>query len=386
MNIPFNVPYLTGREGQELNKVLRSERLCGNGGETAGSQRALSNIVGSPRTLLTNSCTAALEMCALLVDLKSGDEVIMPSFTFVSTANAVALRGAVPVFVDIRGDTFNLDETLIEAAITERTRAIMVVHYAGVSCEMDAILEIAQRYRLVVIEDAAQGMFAYYRGRHLGSIGDLSAFSFHETKNIQSGEGGALCVNNESFSARAEILWEKGTNRSQFLKGVVDKYTWVDIGSSFLPSELTAVMLRAQLEHGEEITKKRLYVWNRYHNALQEVERLGRLRRPVVPVHCQHNAHMYPVLLPDTVSQDFFLEELRRVDVHAVFHYVPLHSSPAGRRFGRPSGALPVTNDVFSRLVRLPLWAGMTDEHVDYVCENVQGAARRAAEMRGSGS
>lgn len=378
MNIPFNKPYLTNAEMQAVDTVLHSDRLCGNGAQTAACHQLLADIVTTKRALLTNSCTAALEMCALLADLQSGDEVIMPSFTFVSTANAIVLRGAVPVFVDIRPDTFNLDERLIEEAITDKTRAIMVVHYAGVSCEMDEVLKIAARHDLFVLEDAAQGMFAYYRGRHLGSMGDMSAFSFHETKNIQSGEGGALCVNNEKFMERAEILWEKGTNRSQFLRGVVDKYTWVDVGSSFLPSEITAAILNVQLQHGEEITHRRLSIWQRYHEAFSELEMEGLLRRPVVPQHCKHNAHMYPVLLPDSQSQDRFLAGLRERGVDAVFHYVPLHSSPAGKRLGKVSGDLPVTADVFSRLVRLPLWAGMSDSEVDYVSDQVALVSRDA--------
>lgn len=384
MNVPFNRPYLVGNEMQAVNAVLKSDRLCGNGFQSSKSHDLLKRIVGSDQTLLTNSCTAALEMCALLADLQPGDEVIMPSFTFVSTANAVVLRGAVPVFVDIRTDTFNIDERLIESAITERTRAIMVVHYGGVSCEMDEINAIARRRGLLVIEDAAQGMFAYYRGRHLGSLGDMSAFSFHETKNIQSGEGGALCVNNERFNARAEILWEKGTNRSQFLKGVVDKYTWVDVGSSFLPSEITAAFLNVQLQHGEEITRLRLSIWQRYHDAFKDLELEGALRRPMVPGHCTHNAHLYPVLLPDGEKQDRFLALLREKGVNAVFHYVPLHSAPAGKHFGREAGPLSVTVDTFNRLVRLPLWAGMSNGEVGYVCEQVCSVARLLASDGGA--
>lgn len=380
MKIPFNKPYLAGPESAALQDVLSSDRLCGNGGHTHACHSRINTLVGSDRALLTNSCTAALEMAAILANLQPGDEVIMPSFTFVSTANAVVLRGAVPVFVDIRADTFNIDETLVEAAITGRTRAIMVVHYAGVGCEMDVIMEIARRHDLLVLEDAAQGMFAYYRGRHLGSHGHLSAFSFHETKNIQCGEGGALCVNDRKFSERAEIIWEKGTNRTQFLRGMVDKYTWVDVGSSFLPSELAAAVLNVQLEHGADITSRRLSIWNRYHAAFESAENEGLMRRPVVPEHCQHNAHMYPVLLPDGESQTRFIEILGKHGIQAVFHYVPLHSSPAGRKFGRADGTLEVTDDVFARLARLPLWAGMSDDEVDQVCRYTNVAASSVAD------
>lgn len=374
-SIPFNKPYVTGKEQDAIAQVFANGKFCGNGSETQASQALLKEIVSTSRALLTQSCTAALEMSAILADLEPGDEVIMPSFTFVSTANAVVLRGAVPVFVDIRPDTFNLDESLIEEAITERTKAIMVVHYAGVGCEMDKITAIAKKHGLLVLEDAAQCMFAYYKGQHLGGIGDLGAFSFHETKNIQSGEGGALTVNNEALASRAEIIWEKGTNRSQFMRGVVDKYTWVDVGSSFLPGEITAAFLRVQLEAGQDITRQRLDVWHRYHAELEVLDEAGALRRPRIPEHCEHNAHMYEVLLPDGERQDRFLAGLRERGVHAVFHYVPLHTAPAGQRFGRAVGDLEVTNDTFSRLVRLPMWAGMNDQEVSHVIESVHSVA-----------
>ena len=375
VQVPFNKPYQTGTEQDAVAQVFGSEKFCGNGNETRAAQALLREIIATPHALLTQSCTAALEMSAILADLDPGDEVIMPSFTFVSTANAVVLRGAVPVFVDIRPDTFNIDDSLIEEAITGRTRAIMVVHYAGVGCEMDAIKAIAEKHGLLVLEDAAQCMFSYYKGQHLGGIGDLGAFSFHETKNIQSGEGGALVVNNEALAPRAEIIWEKGTNRSQFMRGIVDKYTWVDMGSSFLPGEITAAFLRVQLEAGEEITRKRLAIWNRYHAELESLDTAGSLRRPRIPAHCEHNAHMYEVLLPDGERQDRFLDGLRQYGVQAVFHYVPLHSAPAGKRFGRAVGELDVTNDTFSRLVRLPLWAGMSEQEVSHVIESVHSVA-----------
>src|SRR5690606_24368269 len=316
----------------------------------------LEEQIGCRKALLTHSCTAALEMSALLLDLRPGDEVIMPSFTFVSTANAFVLRGAVPVFVDVRPDTLNLDENLVEAAITPRTRAICVVHYAGVSCEMDAIAVIAARHGLPVIEDAAQGIFSTYKGRALGGIGAFGALSFHETKNVISGEGGALLVNDPAYVERAEIIREKGTNRSKFFRGQVDKYTWVDVGSSYLPGEIIAAFLAAQLEQGEEITRMRLALWERYHAWAGEFEERGLARRPVIPEHCQHNAHMYYLLLPGIEQRTAFIEEMKTHGVGAVFHYIPLHSSPAGRRFGRASGRLAVTDDVSARLVRLPLY------------------------------
>jgi dTDP-4-amino-4,6-dideoxygalactose transaminase len=297
-------------------------------------------------------------MCALLIDLRPGDEVIMPSFTFVSTANAFVLRGATPVFVDIRPDTMNIDETLIEAAITPRTRAIVAVHYGGVACDMDAIVAVARRHGLVVIEDAAQGLLASYKGRPLGSLGDLAAISFHETKNIQCGEGGALIMNSARWAEGAEILWEKGTDRSKFMRGQVDKYTWVALGSSFLPGELTAAFLWAQLEAAEAITAERLALWRAYESAAAPLRAAG-LGLPHVPPDCAHNAHLFRMMLPPRVSRADVLADLNQRGINAVFHYVPLHSSPAGRRFGRAAGAMTVTDDRSARLVRLPLWVGM---------------------------
>lgn len=355
-SIPFNKPYMTGRELEYIAQAHATGHLSGDGAFTRRCHTWLEQRTGANKALLTHSCTAALEMAALLLDLAPGDEVILPSFTFVSTANAFVLRGAVPAFVDIRPDTLNLDETLIEAAITPRTKAICVVHYAGVGCEMDAIMAIAERHGLAVIEDAAQGILSTYKGRPLGSIGQLAALSFHETKNVISGEGGALLINDERCVERAEILREKGTNRSKFFRGQVDKYTWVDVGSSYLPSEILAAFLAAQLEHADEITERRLAIWNTYHEAFADLETQARLRRPIVPSHCTHNAHMYYLLLPDLVARTAFIDHLKRAGIGAVFHYIPLHSSPAGRRYGRAATPMTVTDNVSERLVRLPLW------------------------------
>jgi len=360
--IPFNRPYMTGRELDYIAEAHAHGHLAGDGIFTKRCHAWLERTTGAKRALLTHSCTAALEMAALLLDLEPGDEVIMPSFTFVSTANAFALRGAVPVFVDIRADTLNIDETLIEAAITPRTRAICVVHYAGVGCEMDAIEAIAARHGIAVVEDAAQGILATYRERPLGAIGAFGALSFHETKNIIAGEGGALLVNDPRFVERAEIIREKGTNRSQFFRGQVDKYTWVDVGSSYLPSEILAAFLAAQIEQAEAITARRLALWNRYHEALASLEAAGRLRRPIVPAHCSHNAHMYYVLLDDLDARTRFIASLKSKDIHPVFHYIPLHSAPAGRRYARTSGDLAVTDTTSERLVRLPLWLADLDQ------------------------
>ena len=312
--------------------------------------------------MLTHSCTAALEMAALLLDIEPGDEIIMPSYTFVSTANAFVLRGGVPVFVDIREDTLNLDERLIEEAITPRTKAIVPVHYAGVACEMDTIMEIARRHGLKVVEDAAQGVMSTYKGRALGSIGDLGAYSFHETKNVISGEGGALLVNDPDMALRAEIIREKGTDRSRFFRGEVDKYTWQEVGSSFLPGELIAAFLWAQLEEADQITRDRLEKWRQYDVMLKPLSDKGGLRRPIVPADCVHNAHMYYVILSDDVDRQAVLDAFRAEEIRSVFHYVPLHSSPAGRRYGRVSGNLRNTNRLSERLVRLPMWVGLTQE------------------------
>lgn len=359
--IQFNRPYMTGKELYYIAEAKFGNMLAGDGPFTKRCHRWIEEKTGCAKALLTHSCTAALEMSALLLDIKPGDEVIMPSYTFVSTANAFVLRGGVPVFVDIREDTLNLDERLIEAAITSRTKAIVPVHYAGVACEMDAIMQIARRHGLKVVEDAAQGVMSSYKGRALGSIGDLGAFSFHETKNVISGEGGALLVNDPQLALRAEIIREKGTDRSRFFRGEVDKYTWQEVGSSFLPGELIAAFLWAQLEEAQAITNLRLASWERYHAALAPLEAQGVLRRPVIPESCQHNAHMYYVLLAPEIDRQAVLTELKRYEIYSVFHYVPLHSSPAGQRYGRVHGELANTNSLAERLIRLPLWVGLTE-------------------------
>jgi dTDP-4-amino-4,6-dideoxygalactose transaminase len=366
MKTPFNKPHMTGKELWYVAQAHANGHLAGDGAFTRRCAGWLEQRIGCRRALLTHSCTAALEMAALLIDIRPGDEVIMPSYTFVSTANAFVLRGAVPVFVDIRPDTLNIDEKRIEAAITSRTRAIVPVHYAGVACEMDAIMDIAARHDLVVIEDAAQGILSTYKGRPLGSIGHMAALSFHETKNIISGEGGALLVNDARFVERAEIIREKGTNRSQFFRGQVDKYTWVDIGSSYLPGEILAAFLWGQMEEADAITRRRLDLWASYHHWFAATERAGRVRRPIVPPDCRHNAHMYYLLLPDAASRTAFIACLETVDIHCVFHYVPLHTSPMGRRVGRSAGSMQHTEALSERLVRLPLWVGL-EEYMPFV-------------------
>lgn len=367
MRVPFNKPYMTGKELWYIAQAHTNSHLAGDGVFTRQCSEWLEQHIGCCKALLTHSCTAALEMAAMLADLGPGDEVIMPSYTFVSTANAFVLRGAVPVFVDVRPDTLNIDETKIEAAITPRTRAIVPVHYAGVACEMDTIMAIACRHGLKVVEDAAQGVMSTYKGRALGSIGDLGAYSFHETKNVISGEGGALLVNDPDLALRAEIIREKGTDRSRFFRGEVDKYTWQEVGSSFLPGELTAAFLWAQLEEAKRITGERLAIWARYHEALEGLEAKGLLQRPRVPVDCQHNAHMYYALLAPDIDRQAVLSELKSHDIYAVFHYVPLHSSPAGERYGRVAGSMRVTNNISGCLIRLPLWVGLTIEQQERV-------------------
>jgi len=367
MTIPFNKPYMTGKELWYISQAHAKGHLAGDGGYTKLCNQWIEQRTGTHKAMLTHSCTAGLEMAALLAEVQPGDEVIMPSYTFVSTANAFVLRGAVPVFVDVRADTLNLDEKLIEAAITPRTRAIVPVHYAGVACEMDAIMDISRRHNLLVIEDAAQGVMSSYKGRPLGSIGDLAAVSFHETKNVISGEGGALLVNNPRFAERAEIIREKGTNRSLFFRGQVDKYTWVDVGSSYLPGEIIAAFLWAQMEEVDAITRRRLSMWGTYHQWFAEAERAGKLRRPVVPGHCLHNAHMYYVLLPDLDARTAVIARLKALGVHSVFHYIPLHSAPAGRKYARAHGELPVTEEISDRLLRLPMWVGLEDRQTEVI-------------------
>lgn len=357
--IPFSRASISSLEEKYVSESLRSGHLCGDGPFTKKCHAWLEKNVETPKALLTHSCTAALEMSALLADLKPGDEVIMPSFTFVSTANCIVLRGATPVFVDIRKDTLNIDETKIESAITPKTKAIMVVHYAGVACAMDQILEIAKKHKLLVFEDAAQAMNAKYKGRFLGTIGDLGSLSFHDTKNIVAGEAGALLVNSQQFIKRAEILREKGTNRSQFFRGEVDKYSWMDMGSSFLPSDLLAALLLAQLERIDEITKKRFEIWKKYYSAFESFETKGIVSRPVIPKECEHNAHIFYLLMKNLEARTQALEVLKTKGIGATFHYVPLHSAPAGKKFGRVHGDLSITDSVSERILRLPLWPDM---------------------------
>ncbi|NBU64190.1 MAG: dTDP-4-amino-4,6-dideoxygalactose transaminase [Chloroflexia bacterium] len=371
MKVPFNSPYMTGQELDYIAQAYNLHKLSGNGQFTQHCHKILQQQVGSQKVLLTHSCTAALEMASILCDLQPGDEVIMPSFTFVSTANAVVLRNAIPVFVDIRPDTLNIDETLIEAAITPRTKAICVVHYAGVACEMDTIMDIATRHNLFVIEDAAQGYESYYKGRPLGSIGHFAAMSFHETKNVISGEGGALFVNDPKYVELSEIIWEKGTDRSQFFRGIVDKYTWQHVGSSFLPSELIAAFLLAQLENGLTITQSRLATWEAYHAAFADLAKAEFLRQPVVPFECQHNAHMYYVILPTADIRNELLEALKEININAIFHYIPLHSSPAGMRYGRVHGRMDNTDSLSGRLLRMPMYNYIDDAKLHHVIESV---------------
>ena len=374
MAIPFNKPYMTGKELWYVSQAHAKGHLAGDGAFAKQCSSWLEQRTGSRSALLTHSCTAALEMAAMLVDTQPGDEIIMPSYTFVSTANAFVLRGGVPVFVDIRPDTLNIDETKIEAAITPRTKAICPVHYAGVACEMDKIMAIAANHNLLVIEDAAQGVMSSYKGRPLGSIGHLGALSFHETKNIISGEGGALLVNDARFVERAEIIREKGTNRSQFFRGQVDKYTWVDTGSSYLPGEIIAAFLWAQMEEADAITKRRLDLWAHYHQMFVALEKAGKVRRPIVPRECVHNAHMYYLLLPSLEKRTAFLDQLKARQILSVFHYVPLHSSPMGQKIGRAVGDMSNTVNLSERLVRLPLWLGLEDQ-LAFVIQEVIAAA-----------
>ena len=356
--IPFNKPYLTENEFENIGKAHKQGQLAGDGAFTKLCHAWLEENTGCLKGLLTHSCTAALEMSAILIDISPGDEVIMPSYTFVSTANAFALRGAIPVFADIRQDTLNIDENLIESLITPRTKAIVPVHYAGVSCEMDKILEIAKKYGLFVIEDSAQGICSSFKGTALGKLGQIGCLSFHETKNIHSGEGGAILINDESLIERAEIIREKGTDRSRFFRGQVDKYTWIDLGSSYLPGELSAAFLAAQLEHAEEITQKRLDIWNKYHEIFQDLEKTEKVRRPIIPEECEHNGHIYYLLLDKRYNRDSVLKKMNELGVNAVFHYQPLHCSPAGKKYGKHSSPLPVTYDISERIIRLPMWIG----------------------------
>ncbi len=370
--IPFNKPFIVGKEFDYISQAVSNGQLAGNGEFTRRCNRWLEEHFNARKVMLTHSCTAALEMAAILTGVGPGDEFILPSYTFVSTANAFVLRGAAPVFIDIRPDTMNLDETLIEAAITPRTKVIVAVHYAGVGCDMDAIMDIARRHGLLVVEDAAQGVCATYKGRFLGTIGHLGCYSFHETKNFISGEGGALVINDERFLERAEIVLEKGTNRSQFFRGAVDKYTWVDIGSSYVPSEIIAAFLYAQLEESAAITARRMAIWRTYHGLLEPLEKAGRLRRPVTPVECGHNAHMYYILLAGLDERTRLIDWLKAHQVEPVFHYVPLHNSPAGKRFRVGDGPLPRTVGFSERLLRLPCFYNLTGADVHWIVDLIR--------------
>lgn len=370
--IRFNVPPFTGKEMDYIKQAVEAQKICGDGEFTKKDNQWMEERFGAKKVLLTTSCTHATELAALLADIKPGDEVIMPSFTFVSTADAFVLRGAVPVFVDIRPDTMNIDETKIEAAITEKTKAIVPVHYAGVACEMDTIMDIAKRHNLVVIEDAAQGVMSKYKGQALGTIGEFGCYSFHETKNYSMGEGGAIIIKNEKDIERAEIFREKGTNRSKFFRGQIDKYTWVDYGSSYLPSELNAAYLYAQLEKADEIFDDRMSSWNRYYENLKELAEQGHIELPTIPADCEHNAHMFYLKAKDLEERTALIDFLKSKDILAVFHYIPLHTAPAGQAYGRFHGEDKYTTKESERLMRLPLYYGLKPEQVDYISEQVK--------------
>jgi dTDP-4-amino-4,6-dideoxygalactose transaminase len=363
--IYFNKPYMTGKELYYIAEAHFIGKLAGDGPFTKRCHTWLEKNLCCNKTLLTNSCTAALEMAALLLDIQPGDEIILPSFTFVSTANAFVLRGAVPVFVDIRLDTLNIDEKMIPEALTKKTKAIIPVHYAGVSCEMDTIMSFARENNLMVVEDAAQGFFSKYKDKFLGTIGHIGTLSFHETKNIICGEGGALIINEPKFNMQAEIFREKGTDRGRFFRGEVDKYTWQSIGSSFLPGELVAAFLWAQLEEADSIIARRKKVWEYYHQILEPFETAGLIRRPIIPGYCQHNAHIYYIVLNKGLKRDVVLDRLKDHGMQGVFHYVPLHSSPAGKKYGRTVGNLSVTDTASDNLIRLPVWIGLTEKDQD---------------------
>lgn len=369
--IVFNEPPFTGMEMDYIKQAIDANKICGDGMFTKKCNTWIEEKTGTTKALLTTSCTHATELAALLADIKPGDEVIMPSYTFVSTADAFVLRGATPVFVDIRPDTMNIDENLIEAAITEKTKAIVPVHYAGVSCEMDKIMEIAKKHNLFVIEDAAQGIMSTYKGKKLGSIGDFGCYSFHETKNFSMGEGGALLIRDEKYVEDAEIFREKGTDRSKFFRGQVDKYTWVNYGSSYLPSDMNAAYLYAQLEIADEITKMRMDRWQQYYDLLLPLQEKGYIELPFVPQHCTHNAHMFYIKTKDLSERSELIAYLKEKEIMAVFHYIPLHSAPAGQKYARFHGEDQYTTKESERLLRLPMYYNLTEEDVAYICECV---------------
>lgn len=370
--INFNVPPYTGKEMEYIRKAVENQKICGDGEFTKKDNAWLEAKTGAKKALLTTSCTHALEMAALLADIKEGDEVIMPSFTFVSTADAFVLRGAKVVFVDIRPDTMNIDENKIEAAITDKTKAIAPVHYAGISCEMDKIMEIAKKHNLVVIEDAAQGIMSEYKGQALGTFGDFGALSFHETKNYSMGEGGALLIRDEAKVEEAEIIREKGTNRSQYYRGQIDKYTWMNFGSSYLPSDMNAAYLYAQLEMADEINDYRLNVWNHYNEGLTPLKERGIIELPTVPEGCKHNAHMFYIKAKDIEERTALIDALKTQGIYSAFHYIPLHTAPAGQKFGRFNGEDEFTTKESERLTRLPLYYGLKEEEVEYIIKNVK--------------
>lgn len=370
--IRFNIPPYTGKEDKYIKQAIDSRKICGDGQFTKKCSEKFEKITGAKKVLMTTSGTSALEMAALLADIKPGDEVIMPSYTFVSTANAFVLRGATIVFVDIRPDTMNVDENLIEDAITEKTKAIVPVHYGGIACEMDTICDIAKRHNLVVVEDAAQGVMSFYKGRALGSIGDFGCYSFHETKNYSMGEGGAVLVNHEKNVERAEIIREKGTNRTKFFRGQVDKYTWVDLGSSYLQSELNCAYLYAQIENPDIINNDRLQSWNTYYELLTPLKEKGCIDLPVVPEGCVHNAHMFYIKTKDLEERSKLIAFLKENGIGAVFHYIPLHSSPAGQQFGRFHGEDKYTTKESKRLLRLPMYYGLEKKDIEYVVSKIK--------------
>lgn len=370
--ISFNVPPYCGKEKEYVAKAIDNHKICGDGEFTMKCSNWIEEKTGTEKALLTTSCTHATEMAALLCDIQPGDEIIMPSYTFVSTADAFVLRGAKIVFVDIRPDTMNIDETKIEAAITKKTKAIVPVHYAGVACEMDAIMDIARRHNLMVIEDAAQAVMSTYKGKALGTIGDYGCYSFHETKNYSMGEGGALLIKNADMIEAAEVLREKGTNRSKFFRGQIDKYTWVNYGSSYLPSELNAAYLWAELEMADEINEDRLQSWNHYYNGLQDLAEKGNIELPVIPEGCVHNAHMFYIKAKDLGERTRLIAYMKENGIGCVFHYIPLHSAPAGRKFGRFHGEDQYTTKESERLMRLPMYYGLKPEDVEKVIETIK--------------
>lgn len=372
MKINFNVPPCGKNAFEYIAECVKNQKICGDGKFTFKCNEWIEKKTGTAKCLLTTSCTHATELAALLANIQPGDEVIMPSFTFVSTADAFVLRGAVPVFVDIRPDTMNIDETKIEAAITDKTKAIVPVHYAGVACEMDTIMDIAKRHNLFVIEDAAQGVMSTYKGKALGTFGEFGCFSFHETKNYSMGEGGALLIRDEEYIEQAEIIREKGTNRSKYYRGQIDKYTWMDFGSSYLPSDMNAAYLYAQLEMADEMNDKRLSLWNRYYENLKPLADVGKISLPVVPEGCVHNGHMFYIKTKDIEERTAFIAFMKENGLHTVFHYVPLHSAPAGLKFGRFHGEDEYTTKESDRLVRLPMYFDLELEQVDEICNKVK--------------